>query len=246
MDLELALQAQGQQASIIGRGIPIEVMKAWKPDFIWCCAGTGGPTKDHEQVMKQIDTNLGLTSELLDAFNKTTVKLCFFSTHYLNQDPHGSLSTYSATKRDMEKMCGGFPNAYIFRVGSLYGTHLPGRTFPGKIVPKLMRLDPLILPQNHVSPTPTEWLAEQLLWRFDPATKLQVISPSGSFSVYDWGVMVSDSLARGNIKKGILDESYPYHSQGMTYGCTNEADDCWRLWNRYSPKLMTSLKSHYR
>ena len=85
------------------------------------------------------------------------------------------------------------PKTNIYRVGSLYGTHKPAQNFPTKLLKSFPTPCSLALPENDVSPTPTDWLSEKLLNHSpDDLSKTQIynVFPEGSVAITDWAKIV--------------------------------------------------------
>jgi hypothetical protein len=228
-DLEITLRTRGHHVDVSRVVMPSET----DYDFVWCAAGSGGPGSPR---VKHLDTNCSLTFQILDAFPAKTQKI-FFSTHYLNQDPHGDHSFYAKTKALLEASVKEDANARAFRVGSLYGEHHPERTFPGKIIPRLLADERFSLPVNIVTPTPTRWLAARAI-ETALAGGDQIISlgPANGISVYRWGVFIAEKLSRiYRLESGALDPQYPADSSAGRW--EESEDDCRILWRCYGEKI---------
>jgi dTDP-4-dehydrorhamnose reductase len=241
-DLELALSARGEEVTMRPRDW-VYTLAEQRFDIVWCTAGKGGPTDCMGTFVKQIEAHVLLTAELINRAPKET-RLVFFSTHYLNEDPKGDLSRYAMTKRMLEDLAQSAPNAVVYRVGSLYAEHRPERTFPGKLIPKLLQGERVLLPENRVAPTSTSWLAQKLMETELRPERLKgknfIIGPSGSTSVREWGARIalqtlgSDDLigSRG------FDVSYPKDSM---IGFMNECEDWTEIWRKSGCELCSQI-----
>lgn len=91
----------------------------------------------------------------------------------------------------------------IFRVGSLYGRHFPERCFPYKV----LRNRPASLPTNPITPTPTEWLAKEVL-------KIIREKKQGVFQIKPFGQTTPHAWAAKELgvitEIGMMDSYRPY------------------------------------
>lgn len=135
---------------------------------------------------------------------------------------------YSASKIALEKLAESSHNLFVARVGTLYGKHLPLRTFPGKLKNNYPNPCKLTLPNNPIQPTPTSWLAWQIIMKieaFMEGPKVLDMAPSGKTTFFDWG-------------KSILGDDYEITSHGLDEKYNNyrllssKGNTSWeRLWN---------------
>jgi dTDP-4-dehydrorhamnose reductase len=183
--------------------------------------------------------------QLCQAFQLTKTRLIFFSTHYLNKDPKGERSLYASTKAQMENLLREYHNAQVFRVGSLYGPHFPMKTLPGKIVQRYLSDMPVTRAINLVTPTSTDWLAEQLVackpWTKEPNQKPFSIGPAGFCSVGQWiSEIIKDlSVFTGSITEdpsGFFDDTYPIESHAEI-GFGTHWDE---VWSGYGPAVVAA------
>lgn len=209
-----------------------ETFELNNPDYVWCTAGAGGPGYDFE---KQIKTHVLLPYGLIQRFPNS--KIILFSTMYLHNDHDGKMSHYALTKKTMETMAIKYHNVTIYRVGSLYGTHFPTKTFPGKIVSKLLNNESLTFPVNIVAPTPTAWLAEQLVNNLNPNARLLNLCPSGFVSIYDWAKLIAKQLNK-EVKCNLFDDpNYP----GDCTDWLSDKDSWESLWETHGVPLVKQL-----
>lgn len=219
-DLVLRLRERGEEVVPTSRMRSMaQTLASVDPDQVWFTAGAGGPSEGIDAMCAQVDTNVQTPLELLRRVSPG-VRLVFFSTHYLGQDPHGSCSFYAKTKSILEDVVQGHENSICYRVGSLYGKHFPERTFPGKL---LMNPEPVDLPDNLVTPTPTDWLASHLMTlETQRQCGLWTVGPAGRTTVHGWGQRITPlARARGR------DYRYPHDSSGTTMGFYEGWEKLW-------------------
>lgn len=228
MDLALQIRAEGSEARIVARG---EAMPhAHGIDYVWCAAGSGGP-KPQISVDQWRDLTV-LPLQMLERY--PTANHVFFSSHYLNNDPQGHRSDYAAAKAALEALGHRRKNVKVVRIGSLYGLHQPERTFPFKLLKNLTSDQcphHIEIPQNRVTPTPTDWLAKKLVGEYSKIIHGQTVGPSGATSVASWAreVMRLNNLSyMSQYVKEVTDQSYPESSGSLCY-----TEESWEtLWDR--------------
>lgn len=220
-------------------------------DVIWYAVGQGSvqQAKDDPDEARLIYHHVP-KSILLFASSRT--RLVFFSTDYVadENDPSNPAaitsvysSLYSEIRAESEAMIMRInrPLTTIVRVGSLYGTHKPETTFPGRILKNFGANSELRvrLPRNLVTPTPTLWLASLLVENeknlfSDSGTTRHHGAPLGNVSVWDWGVFVLEGIREAsafsrdefydeerpkisNLKSSFLGENWHWHDLWKTY-----------------------------
>ncbi len=182
-------------------------------DVIWNCIGGGSVAEAKADPAKAAlihhDVPLALANGLRDE-----TKLVLFSTDYAaaEHQPNRAAfrtdsprSIYAALKCEMENsvMALRRTNVTIVRVGSLFGPFHPDRTLPGKIIKNFGFSTGLIrLPDNEITPTPTIWLANELVESLTDLFGSQHCSihhaaPNGNISVKDFGRFVLKGLRDG-------------------------------------------------
>lgn len=214
-------------------------------DVVWCCVGSGGPGHD---FMTQVHSNILLTAELVARCSVKT-RLVFFSSHYLNYDSSGKKSHYALSKKVLEDLAMKHGNAIIFRIGSLYGSHFIGRTFPGKIIPRLASGEQVHLPLNRITPTSTKWLADKLVkeMKFFHPSQIYSVGPISGMSVFDWGRMIVSTIGADPmlVQRKEFDENYPAESRGShtefdyRFHLLNETmwEDVIDVWKKYGDPI---------
>ncbi len=180
-------------------------------DYIWYAVGQGSVMQAKENI-EDAKTIYGRACRTIILAAKMTTKLVFFSTDYVaNEDEPGNhklittsyVSDYEFVRAQSEIMMLGIdrPLSTIIRLGSLYGTHKPLNTFPGRLL-KNFGTDVDIrvrLPQNLVTPTPSLWLASVLVTHIDLAfdetgMTRHHCAPTGNISCLDWGKFVLEGI----------------------------------------------------
>lgn len=179
-------------------------------DCVWYAIGGGSIQESKDDYNKAHYLNCTLPIYLADSLPENT-KLVVFSTDYVASEsewnnPKRSVfqprSLYAQSKLECETYIkhSSRPNTCIARVTSLYGVHKPDKTFPGKILKNFaFNENQISLPENHVTPTPTPWLAKVLLRGMDQLfsptkTLVHHVAPNGSVSVNDWAKFVLEGI----------------------------------------------------
>ena len=167
----------------------------YNPTHVWCTVGAGSVDQAKQNYIPFIDLHIKLPMELIQNL-KEDVVLHFFSTEYCSTKPQ---SLYALSKTCMEESVRmtGRPNTYIYRIGSLYGTHKPKTCFPYKLKANAgdkSLLADISLPSNCVSPTPVDWLAETLLEMLEKYKHKTLnpirVHPNGCCTVKEWGELI--------------------------------------------------------
>jgi len=216
----------------------IEALQLYKPDHIWVTVGAGSVEGAKKDLVPYIDLHIRLPAELLQKMPEETT-LHFFSSNYVFES-HQSL--YAKTKATMEDLIISIrrPNTYVYRVESLYGTHRPEKTFPGKFLARNPKPGKIELPKNLVTPTPTAWIAKMLVNSGRLQYSFHNIAPTGAVSVAEWARLVVDN-PKYEIIASFRDFERPSDSK---INCTlpehnvsSLADVSWlELWNQYYKK----------
>jgi len=220
-------------------------------DVIWYCVGQGSvqQAKDDPESARLI---YGNAPKLVAASARVDAKVIIFSTDYVadENDPGNPnavtqefLSEYASIRAKAEQyiLHANRPNTAIVRVGSLYGTHKPDKTFPGRILASFgQESDTRIrLPRNLVTPTPTLWLASVLVSNLErmfnaEETVIHHCSPLGNVSVWDWATFVLKGIREPSAfsHDEFFDEERPKISAlGSTFLETNW--NWFELWQTY-------------
>lgn len=233
-----------------------EEIRKRKPSVIWVAVG-GGSVPEAKLGADTHPRSRYLNEILPGTLNEDTPEACkivFFSTDYVadEENPSDPMKSTSAIKSEYAKQKLSMENwirsqdktnRAIVRVTSLYGIHKPEKTFPGKILKNFAnKKGRLHFPQNHVTPTPTRWLASVLVNNFkdlfkDKGTSIHHCAPKGNLRVRDWAEMVLDGIrekkdfVRVNDSMVQIDVERPYISN---LGCSfADVHHYLELWNIY-------------
>lgn len=233
----------------------LETVDVECPDVVWYCVGSAA-VADHRPgsplYEKSVQLNLSIPTVLADKL-PPNIGLVIFSSDYAADEtrPQAYYANsmkprceFAEHKIAMEQMLmrRQRPNTSIVRVGSLYGLHKPGNTFPGKILMKYgFNNKKIKLPANIVVPTPTRWLAGILVRSVGEicspvGTQIEHIAPTGGVTVKDWAKFILRGLRDDSAfdwGRDYFDESRPYLSN---LGCSisDERPIHWfDLWNNY-------------
>lgn len=249
IDLKLALTKAGHRAVIFTKSSGFEwpesepAIRELKPSHIWITAGFGSVGECSADFAGALATHVALPMDIARVF---TCPVGVFSTDYVADpeylDQPGCYiekprSFYAHSKLMMERGLERMDRPYItvFRVGSLYGSYFPQKTFPGRLKINHPLPTQLNLPDNIVVPTPTSWVAERIVSNlhsiFIPEFKVHHVAPKGGCSTRDWG-------------KLILGPDYQVYSSGLdplrparsSLGCTIDKTyaDWKTLWEQHN------------
>lgn len=221
-DLQIALDKAGHDARLLTPSEGFEWpedephIHSLAPECIWIAAGFGSIDQCKNDPMGAIQTHTIMPMEIADAMPET--RLVVFSTDYVanESDPNAPSksvlrpkSLYACSKLWMEQglYMLNRPLTTIVRVGSLYGSHFPEKTFPGKLVKNHPKPCQVHLPQNWVVPTPTWWIAERLASQYhrlfnEKGPITHHVAPAGGCTILQWG-------------RKVLGEDYNIASRGF-------------------------------
>lgn len=187
------------------------------PDHVWCTVGAGSVEQAKVNFVPFVNLHIRLPMELAQTIN-ANVTLHFFSTNYVADNQSKSL--YQLSKQTMEQaiLLLNRPKTYVYRIGSLYGFHKPHKCFPYKIRKNCKEhlkkgISDLVLPENFVTPTPTDWLADILVENLDLHTKasaLYNVAPLDSCKIADWATLVLQNQ-QISIHEKETDTERPYY-----------------------------------
>lgn len=252
LDLKIALEQSGFNSVIFtgsdGFIWPDHHLKILElqPVCVWLAAGFGSVDACAKDMMGALATHVAMPMDLAQRLHKET-KLVVFSSDYVADESHPSApekqtprpkSFYACTKLWMEQglMMSRRPNTCIVRVGSLYGSHFPAKTFPGRIRANYPTQGAEVkLPMNWVVPTPTAWLAKQLIHNYprmfhNNAVTIKHLAPSGGCTIADWGRL--SLIGKFTIKADGFDVQRPGFSRLLnTFDL--ETPDWKQLWGTY-------------
>jgi dTDP-4-dehydrorhamnose reductase len=168
-------------------------------DVVWYCVGFGSIKEAVDDAFTAHQIHLEIPSQLI----KVCKHVVFFSSDYVADerfpksiDAHASKlrSHYAHLKWRMECAVNQSENATAIRVGSLYGSHKPMSTFPGRLLKNMQQKNAVMLPLNLVTPTSTAWLSEILVQNFDRLCegheRIHHAAPHGFVTVRQWGSLI--------------------------------------------------------
>jgi len=224
MDIKLAAEAAGDTVHMLTRSdkswpISARELLLIKPDYCWATAGHGSIEACAKDPQGAFETHVNLPLFLLKYCSPET-KIGLFSTDYIadehEQDDPNKItkkpgSIYALTKACMEQSVKMIdrPNVSVFRVSTLYGVHYPLKTFPGKLLSKYNTPGVVKLPQNHVTPTSTKWIAETIIG----STPILFSAVGPQFH----NCAASNGTSVMNFGRKILGEGYQLESRGMDW-----------------------------
>lgn len=149
------------------------------------------------------------------------IKLVLFTSDYAYEP---TLSKYAELKATMDSLVHEYnrPNTCLVQVSSLYGRIYPERCFPGRIILAAMNQPEITLPINKVTPTPCDFVAENLVKRlpniFDSKQTMRLnMAPKGSISTFGWGQLVLQDHRK--ISARGYDPERPQSSHLDNYAC---------------------------
>lgn len=242
-DLDLALRKAGHEVftpSVGSYRYPgqLPVGHLMDADFVWCAIGAGSVEAAKEDFRPFLDLHVRLPMELAQHLPEKA-RLILFSTDYCSEPGFMDRSLYSLSKRMMEHsmILSKRENVRVYRIGSLYGSHRPDRTLPGKLARRL-EIDHRVieLPVNRCRPTSTQWLAEKLVAHQEEhmGHLITTAAPMGVTTVLDWAKEMFPDRANQFQSRGI-DESRPVILEsGSLFGRVTPDGEDWRsVWRRY-------------
>ncbi len=255
LDLQSALDKAGHDARLFTRSgngangwewpecAPMFLSEHKDTECVWVAAG--GASVSHcedvwslpEATESLFELPVGLALEL-----PARIRLVLFSTDYAIEevDPaparhtQAPRSIYAVIKIAMEQAIWSTrrPQTTIVRVGSLYGSHFPERTFPGKLAINNPHPGEVQVPRNFITPTPTWWIAEKMVASYEqlfgPFPRTEHLAPRKGCTLMEWAQAV---LGPGyKVKSGPYDERRPRFSQiGMSFSSDSRTWlDLWR------------------
>lgn len=214
------------------------------PDYVWCCVGAGSVNECAQNYNRAMLLHVCLPTDLLRLCVPKT-KVVLFSTDYVADEMEpwnpkafnpNLKSLYALSKFTMEQHFNWMArkNATCVRVGNLYSSrYFPEKSFPMKAIQNSAGKVAVHFPENEVTPTPVEWLAQYLcdhlkeLFAFGPM--IHHVAPDHSISVLNW--------ARSFIPQKIellssgIDPNRPHYS---ALGCSLGKVPTWSdLWVQY-------------
>ena len=200
------------------------------PDHVWVTIGAGSVEGAVKNFNPYADLHIRLVMELAQA--STSYTLHVFSSDYTSE-PLKSLYAYS--KYSMEKLLQILdrPKTNIYRVGSLYGQHKAAQTFPHKLLKNYPKPCDVVVPENEVVPTPTDWIAKEVLSNVrTKKTQYYNVLPSGITNIVEWAKLILGP--EYNVYSSGMDDSRP-STVPFSYDLTDKKPEDWKvLWQNRS------------
>jgi dTDP-4-dehydrorhamnose reductase len=212
---------------------------------IWNCVGFGSVEDAKRDFQTSLRVNLELPQFLMKNLDESS-RLVLFSSDYAVE---AERSEYAFIKSTMEALYNhmnlkGTKRMACLRVTSLYGPYRPLSCFPGKLLKNYPAPCELKLPNNHVVPTPVDWLADELvrnLGRYIGEIPWDVCPGVGTVSLLDWGRMILGDEYTITAKG--LDESRPKISH---MDCTTNEESWEDLWKVYGKSTLAAAHMHLK
>lgn len=251
----------------------LSAIEELSPTVIWLTVGAGSVGECKKDFVRAIDLHIRLVAELRNKF--ADIPIICFSTDFVASEeyPWASdkrvktpRSLYALSKLWLEDYAKMVEKVWVIRVGSLYGEWKPKTCFPGKLVQNARTLirgetesddespKQIQLPVNKIGPTPTAWLAQQLIEKFDliidNKQKIHHLGPIDNITVSDWGKLILDQ-ANINlpIVDGDIDEDRPPEGKlGSSLHHWTQKPPGWKeLWDQYATEVTLGLVNgeHY-
>lgn len=242
-----ALEMKGESVAVISRStgldfqaLAIDALSSVKDaETIWCAVGAGSVGEAEKDFSAFSDLHIRLPILLAQRKKKSQKLVCFSSDYAAGESGRRPKSLYALSKKTMETALEIIDthNSFCFRVCSLYGTHKPHSTFPGRVAHNLSKGRAVTLPHNECVPTPVEWVAEEAIRRVQWSAGLvyENLIPSGKTTVYQWGRHVFGDRVSPT---GGYDSSRPSFLEVWD----RDRHPTWTsLWDKYGQKLVDAI-----
>lgn len=248
LDLHITLKEKNfEVGKILSRSTNFDVLKTdlsdlkeYNPSVLWYTVGAGSVSQAKQDFLPFIGLHLKALIRLKQEL--PLCKIITFSTDYCADsrfptspnitDPN---SLYAYSKAWVEDyvnfMYKENPNIHAVRIGSLYGSHFPEKTFPGRLRANFSSQQVVKLPINLATPTPTSWLAKILVENLgDIGNPVHHLAPSEPITISNWGRTILGP--QYEVVDNGLDTSRPEISDlGNDISCDNPS--CLYLWEKY-------------
>lgn len=169
--------------------------------WIWNTEGFGSVGECKKDPISAFDCHVKRVHDLVHKFPLSNI-VCF-STNYVAKDPYSSehsrqlTSQYAISKALMEeviRLSRNFkPNIWAIRVANLYSKYKPWDSFAGRLLKARKNGASISLPLSTMIPTETDWLADQLMNRFQTFHYYDAIlglAPNGQISTNQFGQFI--------------------------------------------------------
>lgn len=213
------------------RDIP-KLCKKFNIECVWIAAGGMSVSQVKQDFTKGYETFVEMPTLWMDLLPQP-INLILFTSDYAYEP---NLSKYAELKAlmDMKVSEKNRPNTCLVQVCSLYGRIYPEKCFPGRIITAAKEQETIALPLNKVSPTPCDYVAENLVRSFpkifDHSQSMRLnMAPKGSISTFGWGQLILQN--HRNVVPSGYDNERPRISHLDNYACPYT----WiQLWNQRS------------
>lgn len=227
----------------------IEDLRDYDPTHIWYTAGKGSVEAAHTLPWVSFDAFVNYPLQIIGSFPKA--KIVYFSTNFVADtydylNPNIAIpeprSVYETAKKAFETSLRllGSANVACIRVGNLYGGPFWDRCFPGKVI-KNIQTDTIKITKNYCTPTPVDWIAEQLVNNrkrifSDKTPTFHHLAPHGQISNHALArkILIESPFSSTRIKSGGIDKTRPsIYSIGNTV--SKDFRNWKQLWDQYWP-----------
>lgn len=250
LDLKEKLLSEGHDVVVVSQNdasfnYPVDSVETLlnyiEPEFIWNTIGAGSVEQSERDLVPFIDLHVRLVADLTKHAECPVIN---FSSDYAasesqpsNPKASGFKSRYAMTKNMMENVIlfSGRKDVKAIRVSSLYGKHKPAKTYPVKIKNR----ENLAFSLNECTPTPTAWLAKELVNNlpaiFSQDWPIVHFAPAGRTSYADWASLI---LGEAEVKEFKIDNSRPVVSNLGNSILPKETLANWKdLWDIYKSEV---------
>jgi hypothetical protein len=198
--LNRAVYRKTGTSPIVFHRTPIESIeiKDSKDVWIWNTEGFGSVGECKKDPKGAFECHVQRVHDLIHKFPESN--LVCFSTNYVAEsrvsDNHSRNlgSHYAVTKAMMEELIRlehkFKQNLWAIRVANLYSKYKPWDSFAGRLLKAQQNGNTISLPASLMIPTETDWLADQLMKRFESLRYYEPIiglAPGCSISTNDFG-----------------------------------------------------------
>lgn len=225
------------------------------PDYVWCCVGAGSVEECRNNYERALLLHVALPAKLLRNCAPKT-KVILFSTDYVADENESwnpksysvrFKSEYALSKFTMENQFywENRKNSACIRIGNLYSVrYFPEKCFPMKAIINAQGKNVLYFPENEVTPTPVEWLAEYLVENLNELTAfgpvVHHVAPDHSVSILNWAKhFIPEKI---QILSSGLD---PYRPARCALGCSLGKVPTWQdLWAYHGQEFVQQGKRY--
>ena len=243
--LNRAVYRKTGTSPIVFHKIPIEniEIKDSEDVWIWNTEGFGSVGECKKDPKGAFECHVQRVHDLIHEFPRSNI-VCF-STNYVAESrtsynhARNLSSHYALTKAMMEELIRlerNFKrNVWAIRVANLYSKYKPWDSFAGRLLKAKQNGATISLPESTMIPTETDWLAEQLMIRFESLKYYEPIiglAPRSGISTNGFGRFILDTelpvsednerpinalISNSFINEPIVDTWYDVFNQAREY-----------------------------